>query len=166
MIIPSEQFWNSFRKTNGALSCAEAIAIVNIALQAPQGVYLEMGTFCGKSAMSAMVGLQPGEFILLEPLFENGEASLDFSNFPQKKMLVKPLIEYSEEYLAKPLGEMYAYVFSDAGSHQDGLPLREVKLLEDRIVSGGVILFHDFRSQFVEVEGAYYYLLDTGKYAL
>jgi hypothetical protein len=164
MIKPSEQFWKVFKETPGALSTAEAIAIMNIAAQAPRGTYLEMGTFCGKSAMSAAQQLQYGEFVLLEPLFDNGEANLNLSIFLNKEMLIKPIAEYSEDYLKKSVGENYAYVFSDAGSHQDGLPLREVQMLEDRIVSGGVILFHDFRSQFVEVEVAYNYLLSTGKY--
>ena len=35
MITPTPDFWKVFKETNGALSTAEAIAIMNIAAQAP-----------------------------------------------------------------------------------------------------------------------------------
>jgi hypothetical protein len=164
MILPDDNFWKVFRATDGALSCSEAIAIMNVAAIAPHGNYLEMGTFKGKSAMSAAYVLKKGEFVLLEPMFAEKDFDINLRWATQGELLVKPIASYSEDYLSKVVYDMYAYVFSDAGSHQDGLPLREVKLLEDRIVSGGIIGFHDFRSQFCEVEGAYNYLLGTGKY--
>jgi hypothetical protein len=75
-------------------------------------------------------------------------------------------IPFIPKYSTEVIGwyEELAYVMVDSGSHGDGLPMQEVKMLEDRIISGGVILFHDFRSQFSEVEQAYDYLLSTGKY--
>lgn len=167
MIIPAQEFWKVFKETNGALSCAESISIMNIASQAPIGNFLEMGTFMGKSAMSAVVGLKHGEFVLLEPSFSEPGFELNSEGIKKaigsKDIIIRPLSEYSTEYLQNS-GEMYSYVFSDAGSHQDGLPLAEVKLLEDRIIEGGIIAFHDFRSQFIEVEEAYNYLIGTGKY--
>jgi hypothetical protein len=42
--------------------------------------------------------------------------------------------------------------------------MQEAKLLENRIVQGGIIAFHDYKNQFTEVEIAYDYLLSTGKY--
>lgn len=168
MILPTNKdFWDTFRKTNGALSVAESIAIMGIASQAPIGNFLEMGTYMGKSAMSAVVGLKYGEFVLLEPSFSEPGFEFNLEGLMNaiegKEIIIKPLAEYSTEYLQNS-GEMYSYVFSDAGSHQDGLPLAEVKLLENRMVEGGIIAFHDFRSQFIEVEEAYNYLIGTGKY--
>ena len=55
MITPSKEFWEVFKKTNGALSSAESLAIINIAAQAPpNGLACEFGVYHGKSAMSAM----------------------------------------------------------------------------------------------------------------
>jgi Ni,Fe-hydrogenase I large subunit len=42
--------------------------------------------------------------------------------------------------------------------------MQEVKMLEDRIIQGGIIAFHDVFSQFVKQTEAYEYLLSTGKY--
>lgn len=42
--------------------------------------------------------------------------------------------------------------------------MKEVLALEDRMVEGGIIAFHDFRAQFLQVNEAYDYLLGTGKY--
>jgi len=69
---------------------------------------------------------------------------------------------YSE--LEIPKHNNIAYCFSDADSHQDGMPLREVKLLEDRMIKGGIIAFHDFGNQFCEPKEAAEYLISTGKY--
>jgi len=158
MLTPTPEFWKVFKETNGALSCAEAVAIMNIAAQAPQGTYIELGTFMGKSAMSASQGLKGGAFVLVEPEF-----SSDWALPIDVRQQIYPVKDYSVNVL-QSMKDMYAYCFVDSGSHQDGLPMQEVKLLEDRMVQGGIIAFHDFRSQFVEVEGAYNYLLSTGKY--
>jgi len=166
MITPTPEFWEVFKETNGALSCTEAVAIMNIAAQAPEGLFLEAGSFHGKSAMAAAYGLRDGSFYMLDPIFEDRTIAdkvqdlvfdIHFCNID-----TIALEEYSIDFI--PKFKDYSYVFVDSGSHQDGLPMQEVKLLEDRMVQGGIIAFHDFRSQFVEVEGAYNYLLSTGKY--
>ena len=45
MITPDKKFWDVFRNTDGALSCAEALAIIQVAALAPSGVYVEAGTY-------------------------------------------------------------------------------------------------------------------------
>ena len=42
--------------------------------------------------------------------------------------------------------------------------MEEVKLVVDRVVSGGIIAFHDRGSQFLKVDEAFDYLVSTGKY--
>jgi predicted O-methyltransferase YrrM len=184
MITQDEYFWKRFRSTPGALSCAEALAIMNLAELAPitgvgkdlggeevkHSLWLEMGTHKGKSALAAMAGVNKelyATFILLEPEFADDGWRQEVKNILRdgvdNYVYLRFLEDYSTDYLEKTT-DKYAWVFSDAGSHQDGLPMREVKLLEDRIISGGIIAFHDFKSQFVEVEEAYDYLLSTGKY--
>lgn len=164
--IPVHSFIEKFKATEGALSVCESIAIYNIAKQAPEGLFAEYGTFRGKSAMSALLGLPKGVFRLYEPEFDvsikTDDVSQTLRSFESKVHAIHYLPNYSIESIS--LYSDYSYVFIDSGSHQDGLPMQEVKLLEDRIVQGGIIAFHDFRSQFVEVEQAYNYLLGTGKY--
>jgi hypothetical protein len=166
MIKPSEHFIRLFKKTNGALSVCEAIAIINITSNAPQGEYIELGSFHGKSAMSAAYSLKPGMFWLVDPIFDDTELSLDVMQrvvmFAETTLHIRTVPDYSTNVIEKH--DKYAYVMVDSGSHGDGLPMQEVKMLEDRVVSGGIIAFHDYNSQFVEVKEASDYLINTGKY--
>jgi len=175
MITPTPEFWKVFKETNGALSCTEAVAIMNIAAQAPKGKYMELGVHLGKSAMAALCTLKQydgssitPEFILVDPIFEDIKLiesvyqSLVFSGVCNGLISIAFEVGYSTDKI--PNHDNYAYVMVDSGSHQDGLPMQEVKLLEDRMVQGGIIAFHDYQSQFVEVHGAYDYLVSTGKY--
>jgi len=167
MTLPSKEFLEIFRNTNGALSVSEAIAIMNLSSQAPEGLWLEMGTFKGKSAMAAIYGGNPKEFILIEPMFgqevDCNELANRVSEATGKGVKLVFIKGYSTDYL-RATSDMYSFVFSDAGSHQDGLPMEEVKLLEDKMLQGGVIAFHDWDSQFKEVKEASDYLVGTGKY--
>jgi hypothetical protein len=164
-ILPTIEFWETFKKIDGALSCTEALAIMNIAVQAPNGWAIELGTHKGKSAMSAMAGLKDCFFLLVDPIFEDEkiyEKMLKDIEWVNETVRLKVSPLYSTDVM--PNFAPYAYVFVDSGSHQDGLPMQEVKMLEDNVMQGGIIAFHDFQSQFVEVEEAYNYLIGTGKY--
>lgn len=169
MITPSKEFWKIFKETNGALSCSEAVAIMGLAAQAPFGyVYpcMELGVYNGKSAMCAILHWHQKNFILVDPMFKDEKhKQLVSSNLWGAKKNAGVVLEY-EYYSIDAIKkyDKYSYVFSDAGSHQDGLPMQEVKLLEDRMVQGGIIAFHDWDSQFREVKEASDYLVSTGKY--
>lgn len=167
MIYPSKEFLKVFKETEGALSVTESIAIMNIAALAPEGIFLELGTHKGKSAMSAAYTLPKGDFGLVEPCFKNNEINpSDVVNaiapFSKHKRSIFIIEDYSTNIL--PNQPKMAYVFIDSGSHGGGLPMQEAKLLEDRMVKDGIIAFHDKGNQFTEVEIAYNYLLSTGKY--
>lgn len=168
MITPPKEFWKVFKETEGALSCTEAVAIMNLAAQSPvANRCVEFGVYKGKSAMSAAICLTHALFYLVEPEFKDDKFKKEVES-TLKKIPASP-VEYSFSPMfstdwLKDNEREFGYVFVDSGSHQDGLPMQEVKLLEDRIVQGGIIAFHDFKSQFVEVEGAYEYLKSTGKY--
>lgn len=173
MIKPTEEFLKIFKETDGALSVSESIAIMNISAQAPvNGRNYEYGSYYGKSGMSAMYGLLTPSINLVDPIYigsENKICQTVFdtlrsapTNKPSTNREINLTGGYSTDVIEK--NNDYAYVFIDSGSHQDGLPMQEVKLLENRMVPGGIIAFHDFRSQFSEVEEAYNYLLSTGKY--
>ena len=188
LLLPPEGFWDISKRTQGALSCAEALAIIQVASSAPTSfgylssgdsepgdgaLWLEMGVHKGKSAMSAICGAKLGvktRFVLLEPEFENEEwetntreVIMSVSRIANRDIDAIPSPAYSTGYLTLT-NEKYSYVFVDSGSHQDGLPMAEAKLLEDRIVPGGIIAWHDWGSQFLEVTAAYEWMLSTGKY--
>jgi hypothetical protein len=176
MIYPTKEFWKIFKATEGALSTAEALAIINIAVQAPKGVYIEFGVYKGKSAISAAVTLKKydeydkqniPEFILVEPLFKNNDWAISVvelidKNISKGSLVINVIGDISVNVINNY--NNYSYVFVDSGSHGGGLPMQEVKLLEDRIIEGGIIAFHDYKNQFTEVEQAYNYLVSTGKY--
>lgn len=174
MITPTPEFWKIFKETNGALSCTEAVAIMNIAAQAPEGRYIELGTYEGKSAMSAALTLKHGVFLLVDPEFTLDNFSdiiHTVSRVSTNELKVDTVTGFSTEVIPiidkipeNKYGKKYSYVFVDSGSHQDGLPMQEVKLLEDRMIQGGIIAFHDWDSQFKEVKEASDYLVGTGKY--
>jgi predicted O-methyltransferase YrrM len=168
MITPTPEFLKTFLKTPGALSVAESIAIMNIAAQVPKGRWCELGTHKGKSIMSAIYGGKPLDIDLVEPEFEKQIPIQDVSkaiiSATDKHPRVQFVDGYSTDFLSNGHTEKYSYVFVDSGSHQDGLPMQEVLLLEDKMIQGGIIAFHDFRNQFREPAEAAEYLVSTGKY--
>jgi hypothetical protein len=169
MITPSLKFIEQFKNTVGALSVTEAIALYNIALKAPEGIFIELGSHKGKC--SQVIALAVGRLkekatlILVEPEFSDDDWRNNVS------WLVGKMIPYGGFYMyadysinVLPENNEYSFVFVDSGSHADGLPMHEAILIDERIMSGGIVAWHDYLSQFVEVEIAYNYLLSTGKY--
>jgi len=61
-------------------------------------------------------------------------------------------------------GQKIAWVFVDADNHQYDLVHSECFLMKDRMVSGGIIAFHDFQNQYLDVERVYRELISTGKF--
>lgn len=165
MILPPFSVIEKIKETNGALSICEAIAIMNLAAESPKGKYIELGVFNGKSAMAASFGLQPGMFILVDPMFEDekvGDLVIENVHAVNAKMSLSIFAGLSFD--AIPQFPRYSYVMVDSGSHQDGIPMKEVRMFEHLVVPKGVVVFHDFNSQFKEVREAYEYLLSTGGY--
>jgi len=166
MFKPTEEFWRVFKATPGALSCTEALGIMYVCQQVPEdGLKIELGTHKGKSAIAALQTMKGEMFVLVDPIFSDQQIVDDLG-----KTLASACHDYTVAYVADfstnviPMHEQYSYVFVDSGSHGDGLPMQEVKMLEDRIRPEGIIAFHDYLNQFVEVQKAYEYLLSTGKY--
>ena len=111
------------------------------------------------------------DFALVDPIFEDDKISGDVfdavnvaaGNYSlRSKKTVSIVVGTSLDII--PLCNGLSYVFVDTGSHGDGLPMQEAKLLEDRMAKGGIMAWHDYKNQFVEVEAAYNYLLSTGKF--
>lgn len=189
--FPPQVLINRFKPTPGAASVAECIAVYNLALQAPsKGIRIDVGSHAGKFAMSAAAALSTGDLYLLDPCFDltNIEAwahsvqkkpenmpwaYVNEKDFKEKiaenikivsAMEVKPIFigDYSEKVL--PQFNNYSYVFIDSDTHTGGMALREVNILEDKMIQGGIIAFHDYLNQFSDPAEAHSYLISTGKY--
>jgi predicted O-methyltransferase YrrM len=164
MITPTPEFLKALKETNGALSIAESIFIMQAAALAPKGTYIELGVAYGKSAMSACTTLNEGFFYLVDPLFEDAKVLDEVYNKVSKinpDIKVKILPIYSTDFL--PKFAPYSYVMLDSGDH-DEIVMKEINLVKDNMVSGGVIVMHDLDSQFLAVRDGYNYLLSTGNY--
>lgn len=168
--IPTSSYIEHFKKTKGAFSVCEFIALANISKEVPtDGILAEMGTHKGKSAIAAMYGLnRSGTFYLVEPEFSDDDWLLETSHSIQyaKKLIASKInphfiADYSTNVLRNY--DNYAYVFIDSGVHDD-LVMEEVKMIEGKMVQGGIIAFHDLGNQFTAVQRAYDYLLRTGNY--
>lgn len=162
MINAKPPFWETFRKTNGALSCAEAAFILQVAELAPQGIYIECGTAYGKSAFAASHVLKDGIFYLVDPLFEDEEVKSKV-----EKLIINNcknvycIADYSTNVI--PKYDQYSYAMLDSGDHDQTI-IDEFNLIKDRMVSGGVVVLHDLDSQFVRVREVYDMFLVTGNY--
>jgi predicted O-methyltransferase YrrM len=165
--IPTSTFLDKFRKTNGAFSVAEGIALYNICLEAQQGDWMELGTHKGKSSMAIALAIpeKASALYLVEPEFKdttwrNEVCARIFSINEVIKLSM--YADYSLNVIEKHTADL-AFVFVDSGVHDD-MVMEEVKLLEDKMILQGIIAFHDYKNQFTAVERAYEYLLSTGKY--
>ncbi len=191
MIIPSKEFVDLFKKTQGAFSVSESIALMNLTATVPEGYnFIEAGSNAGKSSMSAAYGLPKGKLYMIDPIFDltNREAwehtiqekpenlawgyvnEDGFNEGVKNRVMfssncrVEPILlgSYSEKELPK-YGK-YSYVFIDSDNHQFERVFAEIKIVEDMVVEGGIIAFHDFGNQYISPMQAHQYLIWTGKY--
>lgn len=169
MLTPNSEFWKIFKETPGALSCAEAVCLLNLVEQSPDGIFLELGSHKGKSSQAISLSFasksEGSGLVLVEPEFVDSEW-LDGVVKKVGKLLPKGGFCYRIDYSLNviPTYDFYSFVFIDSGSHSDELVMNECLLLEDKMAKGGIISFHDKGSQFTKVDEAYNYLLSTGKY--
>ncbi len=170
---PPKEFWKHFKETRGAMSTAEAIFMYNACLQVPNdGVWVEMGTAYGKSALVSLMAWHKRELYdlyLLEPEFNKDDffvavnkAVSKFRNeFGSETFCIKSE-EYSTGFL--PKHDRYGYIMWDSGDHGEDLVQAEKKLFQEKVISGGIIVLHDLFSQFTAVTRAYEQLVATGQY--
>jgi len=169
MKLPTEKNIEAFKNTIGAMSVAEGIALYNICLQAPDyGNWIELGSHKGRS--STMIASCINEKIslnLVEPEFSKIEWANEVSNnlnWFNKKKNIKFWANYSTEVLGE-FNEI-SFLFVDSGNHGEEIVQSEKPLYQDKIISGGIIAFHDYgeKSQFTAVKKAYEELVDTDLY--
>lgn len=190
MKLPLPSVIELFKQTPGAISVAEMIAIHNLAASAPLGVYMELGSHAGKSSIASSSGFERGKLYMVDPIYDltNLEAwrhsvqgtpenmpwhyvnANDFYKITKEKItyasnsrVTAVLVgDYSEKAITHFEG--YGYVFIDSDDHCGGMAIREAQLLENRMVKGGIIAFHDWGNQFQDPKKAHEYLISTGKF--
>jgi hypothetical protein len=170
--LPPTEFWDKFKKTTGAFSTAEALALFNIVSDIKyDGVgdwvetYLELGSHKGKSSRVIAAAIKPSACLYcVEPEFSDEKWLNEFWTAITSKATIKAVADYSLNVI--PNFDKLTFVFVDSGTHSDDLVMNECKMLEDRIIRNGVISFHDKGSQFTKVDEAYNYLVSTGKYEI
>lgn len=173
MKFPDLKFWAYFKNTNGAISVTEAIFMYNACLQVPdEGVWVEMGTAHGKSALVSLMAWEERDrhdFNLLEPLIKDNsflnEILKNIEGFKEifgGKTICNIIDYYSTDFL--PNNDNYSYIMWDSGDHGEELVQKEKELLQERVIKGGIIVMHDLFSQFTACTRAYEQLIASGKY--
>ncbi len=153
-----------FKSTPGAMSCAEGLALSRLTASAPTGIYIESGSHSGKSTVAIASALHRGcELHMIDPDFKRPTAAIlgDLQSASEATFIFH--IAPSVEALPRISGD-FAFVFLDSGDHSYELCRAECDIVAPRMVKGGIIAFHDFRSQFIGVERCYNELLATGAF--
>ena len=191
MNLPTETTLRLFSKTNGAISLSEGCAIHHLASLAPEGCAVELGAHAGKAATMAAAGFQTNrDFYLVDPCFDvtNREAwahscqgtpenAWGYAHDPGfNGSVVNRIFEASRGHVEALLRGDYSvhaipliqgpisYAMIDSNEHTLELCRDEQNLLREKMAIGGLLLYHDFRSQFLGVEQAYREMLQGGMY--
>jgi len=146
------------------MSCAEGLALSRLAASAPTGIYIESGSHSGKSTVAIASALHRGcELHMIDSDFK----CLTVVIFGDLRFVSEVTFIFhiapSVEALPRISGD-FAFVFLDSSDHSYELCRAECDIVAPRMVKGGIIAFHDFRSQFIGVEQCYNELLATGAF--
>lgn len=168
MITPTPEFWKVFKETPGALSCAEALALYNICLDAPRGCWMELGTHKGKStSVIVFAAKEETTLILVEPEFSDPKWEKNVMDtvlsVNESKITIGCVADYSTNILPKHTFDI-SLLFVDSGDHGEEIVQEEKNLYQDKIAKGGIIVFHDYNSQFTAVTRCYDELVANGRY--
>lgn len=164
---PPTEIIEQFKKTPGAMSVAEGIALYNICLQAPEGEWMELGSHKGKSTTMIAAAITEKSILhLVEPEFENEDWRKEVINNVGALEDISIIIahaDYSTNVLPKQTTPL-SFLFVDSGNHGEEIVQSEKPLYENKIVSGGIVAFHDLNSQFTAVTRCYEQLIASGNY--
>lgn len=149
-----------FKRTPGAMSVQEGVALQNLMGIIPEGRTVEAGSHMGKSAIAIAWGLSSGPertLHMIDPLFEDEELSERVSQTVES---VSPKIvanlwdttslqAFPQIAVYPKLGAQaeanFAFAFLDSGDHSYELVRSEFDFLKDKMVPGGIIALHDYK---------------------
>lgn len=162
-------------------------------LEAREGIAVDLGSHAGRSSMVAAKVLsdknRKDHFNLVDLVYDLKNGDWGFSilksadnmpwryvrdeffmgNILQKMechsdLNIRLLGLSSRQFFALNRGKKFSYVFIDSDDHQVDLVLYEAKELENSMLKGGLIFFHDYRNQYRGPSEALEYLISTDKY--
>lgn len=191
MEFPHHHALSVFAKTSGAISLCEGVAIHYLASLCPEGDACELGSHAGKAATMAAAGFKtPRKFHLVDPCYDpknkeawantvqgdssnawcyihepgfNGSVTNrihDASNGEIEAVLHGDYSLHAIPEIPTPI----SYCMVDSNDHAYQLCHDELQMLKGRMAIGGIIVLHDFQSQFLGVEQAYREMLEGGFY--
>lgn len=188
-LIPMLEF---FKRIPGAISVTEAIALylliqnhlTSVAIEDES--YLDFGSHAGKSSLIAIAALsnleRKGIFHMIDPAYDekspfrqtgNVFAPEDYKEkifrnvhaFARKGMRTIMIGATSEEYIQKKLDlERIAYTFIDSGNHDDESVKIELDYIVPRMITKGLIVFHDFDNQYIAPSKAAARLVESKRF--
>jgi len=166
--------------------------IIRKYLKAEEGIVADCGSHAGKSSMFAALAFKDmgrsEEFNMVDLLYDlsNPEWSTTWQgrsgNNPYWPYASDPaFLENCRERVSvfAPNGvklngrsslqfiaehDQFSYIFIDTDDHREELVRSEAKALGNKVLPGGLILFHDYLNQYVGPSHALNYLVSTGKY--
>jgi len=156
-------------------------------------VFIDFGSYAGKSSLIAITALSElyrrGLFIMIEPAYDpNGSCRTIGPSFAPDDYLdrirenvsafaynviskehpnITPVLfgYTSEEAIKNHLGDLnISYAFIDTGEHSEESIAIEVNYLRDRMLPGGLIVFHDVGNQYIAPTKAAYELVQSGHF--
>jgi len=191
-----QELYDVFRDVQGAIAVTEAIGIYNFVkqfLQTQEGIAADLGSHGGKSSMFAALGLYEmgyeKDFNMVDLLYDPNNPDWatayfgkfenvpwGFVNDPEFPEKWRKLVGLFCEDRVKINGrsslqfinenELFCYIFIDTDDHRPELVMSEAKALQDKMAPGGIVLFHDYKNQFIGPLRAVEYLESTGVYEI
>jgi len=137
-------------------------------LKCPEGIAADFGSHEGKSST---IGAAALSFLNRTDAFYSVEL-IEFGKPGVKERVKERVMKFSSGPVTLVEGFSvdfidthgpFSYVFVDT-DHSLEIVMGETKRLEDRMLPGGLIFFHDFKNQYPAPAQAHQYLIDTGKY--
>ena len=171
-MINNIEMFEFAKNTYGGVNMSEMVGLFDTIikhLKCPEGMAADLGSHEGKSSIIGAAALsylnRADDFHLVE-LIEFGKPNV-------KERVTERVTKYSSvpvtlvEGLSVDFiyenGGPFSYVFVDT-DHDISFVMPEGKGLEDRMLPGGLIFFHDFKNQYPAPAQVYQCLIDTGKY--
>ncbi len=157
-------------------------------------IAIDLGSHAGKSSITAIAALsemgRKDYFHMVDPIYnlKNEEAWKDtiqgsadkmpwaHVHKPNFKEVIKTNIDKFSKLQYMLLGisanqlfdkirkSPISYIFIDSDDHQPERVEEECNKIEDLILPGGLVFFHDYKNQYIGPHLAAEYLVETGKY--
>ena len=154
-------------------------------------IFIDFGSYMGKSSLIAASALaainKTGSLIMVEPAYDpNGpyrktgpyfapddylktveETVYAFQSFTLKKPIKLILKGLTSDLAIKEMGPLpVSYAFIDTGEHNEESLKPEIDYLKSNVIKGGLIVFHDYKNQYIAPAEAAAKLVKSGDFEM